>query len=270
MFTGWYKEVIDMSGINGTSFNSSSVMDRLFNKKDDKNTKTSGKKTENTSATKDSKKPVLVDKFDRSDKVKQSCIGNVELSDKAKSLLEELKEKYQNMDFFVAKYNSDEEASDIMARGTKEYGVLIDPETLEKMAEDEEVKNQYLAVIDGATDKFEEMKTQLEDSGSEVERLGMVINGDGTVDYFAKLRENTEKQAKDQAEKIEECRAEKIKARKEEEKERLEKKKEKTVTVRASSIEELVKKVKEIDWTTIQETKKEEAPEVGGKFDFSV
>lgn len=259
-----------MGGIYGAGLGNSSIMEQLRQKKDANHTKKTDKQSGKDEAVRGKKQQVVMDRYERADAVNQTSTEGVELSDKAKALLQELKEKYQNMDFFVAKYNSDEEASDIMSRGTKEYGVLIDPETLEKMAEDEEIKNQYLAVIDGATDKFEEMKTQLEDSGSEVERLGMVINGDGTVDYFAKLRENTEKQAKDQAEKIEERRAEKVKARKEEEKERLEKKKEKTVTVRASSIEELVKKVKEIDWTTIQETKKEEAPEVGGKFDFSV
>ena len=67
------------------------------------------------------------------DKVGQNELN---LSDEAKDLLQELKEKYRNMDFMVAHFSSDEEAQSYLSRGTKDYSVLIDPETLEAMAAD--------------------------------------------------------------------------------------------------------------------------------------
>ena len=60
--------------------------------------------------------------------------NSVQLSDKAKALLQELKKTYNNMDFMVADYDSEEEAASYLSRGTKEYSVLIDAEELERMA----------------------------------------------------------------------------------------------------------------------------------------
>ena len=73
-----------------------------------------------------------------------------QLSDKAKALLQDLKKQYSNMDFFVAEYDSEEEAASYLSRGSKDYSVLIDPEELERMAEDEDVKKQNLALLDEA------------------------------------------------------------------------------------------------------------------------
>ena len=84
-----------------------------------------------------------VNKPDRVDKYEP-----VELSDKAKALLEELKKKYGNMDFMIANYDSEEEAAHYLSRGTKEFSVLIEPELLEEMAADESVKEKYLGLLD--------------------------------------------------------------------------------------------------------------------------
>jgi hypothetical protein len=78
----------------------------------------------------------------------------VNLSDSAKALLEELKKKYSDMDFFVADYSSDEEAEKYLSRGSKQYSVLIEPDLLEQMASDEDTKNKYLGIIDGATEQI--------------------------------------------------------------------------------------------------------------------
>ena len=73
--------------------------------------------------------------------------SKVQLSDKAKELLEELKKKYANMDFMVADYETDEEAQSILSRGTKQYSVLITPDTLEEMAVDENVKGKHVCIM---------------------------------------------------------------------------------------------------------------------------
>ena len=53
---------------------------------------------------------------------------DIKLSDKAKDLLKELRQKYGNIDFIVANYETDEEADAYLSRGTNEFSVLIDPE----------------------------------------------------------------------------------------------------------------------------------------------
>ena len=62
--------------------------------------------------------------------------SSTQLSDKAKSLLQELKRTYSNMDFIVTDSESEEDAASYLSRSTKEYSVLIDPEELERMAAD--------------------------------------------------------------------------------------------------------------------------------------
>ena len=178
-----------------------------------------------------------------------------ELSDKAKALLEELKKKYSNIDFFVADYDSDEEAASYLNRGIKEYSVLLDPETLEEMARDSSVKQKYTDMIDKATGELSDMKEQLGEAGDEITRVGVVVNNDGTVSYFAELEKMSEKQR----ERIE-------KAREEKKEEAAEEKRKKT-TVKADSIEELMEKIKKVDWNKIPQ---EEIPTRGARFDFSI
>ena len=69
----------------------------------------------------------------KTDNTKKTDSGSVKLSDKAKALLQELKKSYSNADFYVAEYETDEEAAEYLSRGSKDYSVLIDPEELERM-----------------------------------------------------------------------------------------------------------------------------------------
>lgn len=192
----------------------------------------------------------------------------VELSEDAKNLLEELKKKYGNMDFMVAKYSSDEEAKEYLNRGTKEYSVLIDPETLEKMAADEETKNKYLSQLDDATGQLKEMEEKLGEDGENVKSLGITIGSDGTTKYFAELEKSNANQ-KERLEKSREARKEQKAAQEEKIKEARTEKKEadvKRTSVSADSAEELLKKIKDVDWDKI----KSEKVSVGGYFDFSI
>jgi len=181
---------------------------------------------------------------------------SVELSDAAKDLLKELQKKYGNMDFIIANYSSDEEAASYLSRGTKEYSVLIDPETLEKMATDEETKQKYINMIDSATSQLGQVKEQLGEEGENIERLGVTLNEDGTLTFFAELEKMSEKNREYQ-EKAQEKRGE----------EKIEKEKKKKAKVQAESVEELIKKIQELNWDEIPE---ENIKPSGGKFDFSV
>lgn len=196
-----------------------------------------------------------VDTFEKS-KDAQSVGQATELSDKARALLEELKEKYANMDFFVANYDSDEEAQDIMSHGTKEYSVLIEPDTLEKMAESQEAYDKYTALIDEATQKFDDIKKELGDDAQNIDRLGVVIDSEGNAKYFAHLQQMSDRQRERIEAAYEDKKAEADK--------KVENKPVKRTTVSASSAEELVAAIKNVNWEQI----KAEVPLfIGARFD---
>lgn len=200
------------------------------------------------------------------DKTKKTDKNNqVNLSSRAKELLEELKKTYGNMDFIVADYDSDEEASAYLSRGTKEYSVLIEPETLEKMAADEKTKDKYLGILDDAKTNLNNIKEQLGDKKDEVKSIGITIKDDGTVSYFAELEKMNEKQR----ERIEKAREEKKESKKETEKDEMPPVHEryKKTKVQAGSVEELLEKIKDVDWN---EVKEEELFKTGSRFDLSI
>lgn len=108
------------------------------------------------------------------------------LSDEAKNLLAELRDKYQGYDFMVADFETDEEAAQLLSQGKGEYNVLVTPDLLEKMASDKSERAKYEDIIAGASDKFGEIEKNLTENGkSIVDKLGFTVNGDGTVNYYA-------------------------------------------------------------------------------------
>lgn len=212
------------------------------------------------------------------DTEKTKSAEKVNLSSKAKELLKELQKTYGNMDFIVADYETEEEAASLLSRGTKEYSVLIDPDTLEKMASDESEKEKYVNLLEESTGKLADMKSQLEESGQEVKRMGVSIREDGSLSYFAELEKMSEKQ-KERIENAREARKQENAQDKEEAAEKLQEQREtkepawigndrsKSVFLQADSVEELLEKIKNVDWDSVEE----KAVETSGKrIDFSV
>lgn len=203
--------------------------------------------------------------------------STLQMSDKAKALLQELKKTYGNMDFFVAEYASDEEAAQYLSRGLKDYSVLIDPEELERMANDDEVKKQNLSLLDEAVGKLDQVKEELKgtDREKEVASLGVTIGKDGQVSYFAELEKAGERQ-KEFVDKIVEDKREAAKeAAKDAETQTVDKNQEKynyqhskRATVSAGSVEELLQKIQGFDWNSVKE--ETSIPMPGGRFDFTV
>lgn len=200
-----------------------------------------------------------------------------ELSVKAKRLLEELKSKYKNMDFMVADYETEEEAASYLSRGMKEYSVLLDVDELEKMAEDETVKEQHLKVLDGAADEFANLKKQLGAEAENVTHMGITIDDKGNVSYFAELEKNSARQRewieKTHADKKEQAREEK-KAQEEKLREKWSQRGEeipagytKKVRVSADSIKSLADGIKAVDWSKVPAAK---VSETGSKLDFTI
>lgn len=221
----------------------------------------------NASKNKSAKETKEKDKVDKSEKKNSS----VQLSTQAKKLLDELKKKYSNMDFIVADYENDEEASAYLSRGTKEFSVLIDPETLEEMASDEDAKAKNIGILEDSVSQLKDMSDKLGDKKDEVAHLGVSIGKDGKVSYFAEL----EKLGERQKEWIEKSRENRKEEKASKEKTALEKmmqenapyEKTKKTRVQADSVEELIEKINAVDWDKVKE---EEKPEEGGRFDFSV
>lgn len=144
------------------------------------------------------------------------------LTDTAKSYLEELKARYGDIEFFVADVTSDEEMNRYFAMGTKKYSCVISSTTLEQMASDEGTRAKYEAMIDGADEKLEEVKSQVKEelgkeAADQIETIGFSIGEDGVVDYFVKLKEsNTAYYEKLKEKRAEERKQERAEERKEE------------------------------------------------------
>ncbi len=197
---------------------------------------------------------------------------DVQLSKAAKDLLQELQKKYGNMDFIVADYDSEEEAASYLSRGTKEFSVLIDPEELERMASDESVKEQNIGLLDEAVGQLKDLKEQLGDKEDEVLHMGVSIGKNGEMNFFAELEKTGERQ-KDFIDKMREDKKEAAKEEEEKKadaqlKEKYPYEQSKRTTVYADSAEELLEKIRNVDWDSIKEETTAET--TGTRFDFTV
>ena len=217
---------------------------------------------------------------EKSGSVSGKTIGSPKLSKKAADYYESLKKKYSNMDFILVSEDQKETAkaqAGSYANASKTV-VLIDEDKIERMAEDENYRKQYEGIIGNAASGLSQLKSSLSTSGADVKGYGMQVNDGGTASFFAVLKKSSNAQ-KERIEKKKEAakaekKAEEKRAKKKEQEERLKKKEQDddsddTITITASSIEELIKKIE--DYTQNEEvnnvqTKEEKA--VGQHIDF--
>lgn len=168
----------------------------------------------------------------------------VQLSEKAKKLLKELQAKYGNMDFFVADYASAEEAQGYLNRGRKEYSVLLDPETLEEMANDKDTLKKYDDILSNMGNTFQKFQESLGEDADRVRSFGVAIDNNGEISYFAELEKSSAKQ-RERIEAAREKKQEDRKAQAAKEKRIKEQPGEgETKRFHAAAIEELVEKIK--------------------------
>ena len=117
------------------------------------------------------------------------------LSEEAKDYLATLKEKFGDIDFFVADCQSDEEMGRYFAMGTKKYSCVISSSLIEKMATDEAAREKYEGIIANAGEQIEEMKEEAkeelgEEAAEQIEFVGFTVDDNGVVEYFAKLKDD--------------------------------------------------------------------------------
>ena len=229
----------------------------------------------NTNAAKENKSADEVKKYCVSGKT----IGQAKLSENAKKYYEELKAKYKDMDFILVSKDMKEVAKANAGKyaNPNKMVVLIDEEKIERMAQDEQFRKQYESVIASAQRKLPELKQALGNNPG-VKGFGMQVNDNGAASFFAVMDKSFKAQAerleKQRAEKKEEKKAAKKKAEKKEQEERLEEKRlenkeAKEVMLSANSIEELIKKVEEYNYSRMSANVKTDAEKyVGTVIDF--
>ena len=183
----------------------------------------------------------------------------VELSRDAKNLLKELQQKYGNMDFIIGEFATADEAASYLARGTKDYSVLMSAEELEKMAKDKNAKQEGMDKIESARNQLAYLQTQLKESGENVKRMGVTFEKDGTTTLFASLEKSGE-QLKERQEAAKEAKKAEKNGAGNPMYNRI-----KETTVTAKTTEELLEKIRNVDWENVEE---KTVPAAGSRFDY--
>lgn len=204
----------------------------------------------------------------------KNTIGNPKLTDAASKYYEELKAKYDDMEFVLVSDDQIEsaktQASNIAS--DKSMIVLISESELEEMATNEETRTKNEKIIEDAKAQMPEMLEKLKESGVNVKSFGIEIK-DGTASYFAVLDKSAAAQKERLEAKQEEKRAEKKADAKEAaaEKTKQPNKKEDLVAVSASSIQELIKKLQSAAYEAMADhVQTPQEKMVGQSFDLSI
>jgi len=148
-------------------------------------------------------------------------VGEPELSDKAAKYYEQLKKKYGQYDFILVSSAEKENAranAGKYANSIKTV-VLIDEEKIERMATDENYRKQYEAILSGASNQIDQIKSAAQSAGATLNGIVMQVNDDGTTSFFAALKKTNEAQRARIERKAEQKKLEKKEAQKKVEKE---------------------------------------------------
>lgn len=109
------------------------------------------------------------------------------LSKKASGYLDELKTKYGNAEVVVVDSAEAGQINEIAnsVKTDKDAVIVLTSDELEKMATDETIRTQNEKLIDESFAQLPEMMKKLNETGIDVTTFGMMLNGDGTASYFA-------------------------------------------------------------------------------------
>lgn len=195
-------------------------------------------------------------------------IGEPKLSDEAQKYYDSLKKKFNNYDFILVSRDEKENAKANAAKYANGFKtvVLIDEDKIERMAADPEYRKKYEDILSAAQNNINQVKSGLSQNGITAKSLGMQVNDDGTISYFAVLKDMSKSQ-KEWIEKRAEKRAEEKKAENKKAKEKEED--DKYVTITANSAEELLLKIQDYDFAARSDnTLTKEEQMVGQNIDF--
>ena len=211
-------------------------------------------------------------------KVSGRTVGQPELSEKAQKYYEDLKKKYSNMDFVLVSKDMKEQAKAQAGSyaNPNRMVVLIDEEKIERMAEDENYRKQYEAIIGNAGNKLPQLKQSLGKAAAGVKTFGMQVNDNGTASFFAvvdkSLSDQRTRMEKKAAQRKEDKKTAEKKAARKEAADKLSKKRLEqsgdTVTVTASTMEELISKINDVLYGDAGQIKTEDEKQVGQHIDY--
>lgn len=231
-------------------------------------------------------------KTQQKNRVSGKTIGEPQLSEKGAKYYEQLKAKYGNYDFILV--SKDQKAN--AERNAAQYAnknktvVLIDDEKIEKMASDPEYRKKYENILSGAQSQIKQLAKSLGNTAG-VKGYGIKVNDNGASSFFAAVDKNAaanyKAQQKRMAKKTAEKKEAKKKASKKEEEERLERLRDKNrgekvdrddyeisedediEIVTAGSIDELIKKIQDMNYASMSDYVMTDAERaVGGHFDY--
>ena len=182
-----------------------------------------------------------------------SATDESKLSDKAKNLLQSLRQKYGDYDFVVS---SNLDAAQTVG-SSKEYSVIFTPEELEQMAEDDDYAEKVMGQVGNAVDMLKDISEKDLGEGVQFSQLGVSFDADGNMKLFAQLEKLSDEQ-KERLEAARERRAEEKssdeeKTQADDDSNNLTKILFKSADVEAASEEELLAKIFGIDWDNIAE-----------------
>ncbi len=214
----------------------------------------------------------------------QKEVGKPQLSEKAQKYYNQLRKKFSHMDFILVSSDKKEE---VQANASKYAGnsslvVLIDEDKIEKMAEDEAYREKYEGILRGATTQMNQMKQSLGKNADSVKTIGMSFDEKGTASFFAVVDKSLASQKKRIEKKAEQRAEEKKKAQRKAEQKRAEERRQEgvgkagegsgdTVTVTASSWDELLKKINDtIAMARADSIRSERETWVGQRFDSAI
>lgn len=213
--------------------------------------------------------------------------GNPELSETAQKYYEQLQKKYSNMEFVLVSPDkkAEAEANVSQFKSSKSLIVLIDSDKIEKMATDENYRKKYESILSGAAAQLNQVKTTLGPVASSVKSYGVKFDDGGNASFFAVIDKSLAAQRERIQKKGEEKAADKKKADKEAREDRLDKMREERseaadrldktdtsdyVTVTASSLDELVKKIQDTIYGSMSDNVETEAEKkLGRNIDYT-
>lgn len=200
------------------------------------------------------------------------------LSSKAQDFLKNLRSKYGDYDFLVG--NSTDDLKALSKSGSKEYSVIFSSAELERMANDEKYAEEKMQGVEGAVKMAKRIAEEngytsafgKDGENGTINKISIAVADDGSTKIFAELEKISDKQ-KERINKARAKRAEEKKAADKKAKDKVEKKNPyekddkdsvKRTTIEATSEEEFMEKLKNLDWSKVSYSHS------GDRFNFSV
>lgn len=202
----------------------------------------------------------LINETAATDKINNISKANEEkLSEKAQEFLKNLRKQYGDFDFFIG--NSTDDLKALAKSGSKEFSVIFSSAEIERMANDEKYAKEKMQSVEGAVRMSKKINEEYgflsafgkkENQNGTINKISIVVNDDGSMKIFAELEKTSNKQ-RERIEKAREKRAEEKKTDRKNPYEKDDKDSIKRTTIEAASVEELIEKLRNLNWDNVAE-----------------